>query len=150
MYSFTESCCTHATAFWYLFTPSVQFRLDTRPTLHWQQTAQKTSERSNAQNKAGSRGLCGIGMFILGKITTSMGLEVSGVRSVNSASRAKLKTHSNDQEPLAARSIRSATTLGCETYTAWLPGDSTMVALARVAIIRCTRGGIMWSSVDTR
>ncbi len=57
--------------------------------VHWQQT-QKTPKRSNARNKAGFRGLCAMGMFILGKITTSMGLEVRGVRSVNSASQAKL------------------------------------------------------------
>jgi hypothetical protein len=42
--------------------------------------------------------------------------------------------------------MRSATARGCETYTAWLPFASAIVAPARFAIARCASGGIIRSS----
>src|SRR5271163_2048603 len=49
----------------------------------------------------------------------------------------------------AAWLITAATTAGRETYTAWLPGVSVTVALARSDMARWAAGGIMWSSVAT-
>src|SRR6202034_689108 len=46
--------------------------------------------------------------------------------------------------------ITPATTAGRETNTAWLPGVSVTVPLARSDMARWAAGGIMWSSVATR
>src|ERR1700683_576212 len=54
------------------------------------------------------------------------------------------------QASWAAWLITAATTAGRETNTAWLPGVSVTVALARSDMARWAAGGIMWSSVATR
>jgi len=43
-----------------------------------------------------------------------------------------------------------ATASGLETYTAWLPSTSTVVAPARLDMDRCAGGGIILSLVATR
>lgn len=51
---------------------------------------------------------------------------------------------------VAASLMIAATASGCEIKTAWLPDWSTVLALARPAIIRCAGTGIILSSVATR
>src|SRR5580692_4528855 len=46
--------------------------------------------------------------------------------------------------------MKLATAFGCETYVAWLPLASSIVAPARFDISRCAGGGIILSSVATR
>jgi hypothetical protein len=57
---------------------------------------------------------------------------------------------SRAKAPWAAWLITAATTAGRETNTAWLPGVSVTVALARSDMARWAAGGIIWSSVATR
>jgi Bacterial regulatory helix-turn-helix protein, lysR family len=45
--------------------------------------------------------------------------------------------------------MTSATASGCETYTAWLPTTSRIVAPARFAMARCASGGIILSAPAT-
>src|SRR6185503_20242088 len=51
---------------------------------------------------------------------------------------------------VAACSMNSATAAGFDTYTAWLPSTSTVVAPARLDMARCAGGGIILSLVATR